>query len=270
MDWWVGDKLFAIDALKMETSVTIIPDGVRKFGCKVENSRGGAYFVFQDDTLRNRFLKAIQPIIRMEVPPRSTVPHVICCCCGASSSSLKYVPSAPPTSMFLPAPFYMASKRMCSSCFDENRETERREMSANVVSARRKVGEGVCYSQMKMWTHALPPQTALPKGAAIDSYVRETKSRCIDSGVTLPAVRVDLVEIGKKKAKADKRGVDGRLEDQYKWRRRAESNFVVEKFTVKGLDEEAGGGGGGGGNQHCEQRGNDKVKGGEAGSTQNV
>ncbi|GMH62029.1 hypothetical protein TrRE_jg10494 [Triparma retinervis] len=237
VDWWVGGKLFSVDTLKLETSVTIIPHNVKNYGCKVSNSRGGAYLVFKGDVLRNRFLKAVQPHMRMQVAPRSMLPHVICCCCGADSDALKYLPAPPPAEMFLPAPFYMASKRVCSECHEENKETSRREILANVVNPKRKVGDGTCHSQMKMWTHALPPRTTLPKNAAIDSYARETKSRCIDSGIMLPALRVNLVEIGKKKAKADKRGVDGRLEDVYEWRRRAEANFVAEKYIVKGLGE---------------------------------
>ena len=242
-DWWVGGKLFGIDSLKLETNVTIIPHKFAKYGCKVVNSRGCAHLFFPSETLRNRFLKALQPNIRMQVPPRSMLDHVICCCCGADSDELKYLPAPSPSEMFLPAPFYMASKSVCSECHEENKETSRREVLANVVNPKRKVGDGTCHSQMKMWTHALPPQSALPKNAAIDSYIRETKSRCIDSGVMLPAVRVDLVSIGKKKAKADKRGVDGRIENVYEWRRRAEANFVAEKFTVKGLGEGDEGGG---------------------------
>ena len=88
---------------------------------------------------------------------------------------------------------------------------------------------------MKMWTHALPYKSMLPRNSNFESYVRETKSRCIESGIAVPAERVDLIELGKKRAKAAQRFVDGRLEDNYEWRRKKESNFVTEKFVVKDL-----------------------------------
>ena len=66
---------------------------------------------------------------------------------------------------------------------------------------------------MKMWAHALPYKTMLPPNSNFESYVRETKSQCIESGISVPAERVDLIELGKKKAKAAQRFVDGRLEE---------------------------------------------------------
>lgn len=183
--------------------------------------------------MRNRFLRAIQPLVSVETRPKDMLPYAICCCCSVKGQS--FLPAPAPEKLFLPTPFIVASKMMCSDCFEENEETGRRELMANVVNLTRKVGEGVCHSQMKMWTHTLPSQTVLPRGANIDSYVRETKSRCIDSGIMLPALRVSLVELGKRRPKASKRGVDGRLEDDFNWRRTRESNFVVEKFTVQSL-----------------------------------
>ncbi|GMI24471.1 hypothetical protein TeGR_g14695 [Tetraparma gracilis] len=190
---------------------------------------------FKDLVMRNQFLKAVQPIIKCVGRPTDMMPSVICCCCGAKNAC--YVPSPAPRNMFLPAPFYIASKKICTECFAENAETGRRELSANAVDVKRAVGSGVCHSEMKMWCDGLPAATVLPRGGNREAFAREVKARCVDNGVELPAVRVNLFELGKKNKVRDKRGVDGRLEDNYEWRRKKERGFVVEKFVVKDLEK---------------------------------
>jgi len=233
-EWVVGKVYYEIDAQQHPTSVMNIQEKVMMHSLKVSNSRGAVYFTFSDCTMQNRFLKAIQPIVTAIGLWSDMMPRVICCCCGVKGAS--YVPITL-DKIYLPAPFIIASKLICTACFAENAETGRRELTANAVDVKRPVGMGVCHSEMKMWCDALASSTVLPRGENRESFKREVVARCRDNGVALPAVRVNLFEIGKKKKGARGKGVDGRLEDQFEWRKRKEAGFVVEKFVVADLEK---------------------------------
>ncbi|GMH83454.1 hypothetical protein TrST_g442 [Triparma strigata] len=235
IEWPVGKVLLELDVSSAEAYISVIPENVKPNAVKVSTSFNSIYFSSPNPTVRDRFLKGIQQVVKLSPnrPGAGMLQHIICCCCSIKNST--YLPAPPPTSLYLPAPFYLSSKMICTSCSSENSETRRRELSANVLNPFRKVGDSTCHSQMKMWTPCLPYKSQLPLNANFESYVREVKSRCVDSGIKIPASRVNLIELGKKRPKQLKRSVDGRLEDVYEWRKRKEANFVVEKFTVKDL-----------------------------------
>lgn len=132
---------------------------------------------------------------------------------------------------YLPAPFASVSDKVCVGCYSENDETRRREVNSNVVDVRRKPGE-LLHSEMQMYCNAMPNKGLLPKSVAgVESYVNDIRRECRGRGVRLPAPRVDLIELGKKKARAEYRPVNGRLENNMDWRKQKESNYVVDEHV---------------------------------------
>jgi len=85
---------------------------------------------------------------------------------------------------------------------------------------------------MKMFTNAMPQKSMLPPSTGnIDSFINDIKRECLANKVRLPAPQVDLIELGKKKVKAQYRPINGRLENKFEWRRQKESNYVVDEHV---------------------------------------
>ena len=247
VNWVVGSKeWYSIDALHVPTTVLTVDSNAMVHTVKVSCSGCSVFLSWKRGVDVRTFLKAVQPIMQTVERPGAMMPRAVCCCCGvegagasgagASGAGASFLPAPAPTAVFLPAPFYIASKKICTGCFEENAETGRRELAANAVSVRRRVGEGVCHSQMKMWCDGMASSTVLPRGGNLDSFKKETKARCVKSGIAIPAQKVDLFDLGKRKKQKFKRGVDGRREDTEEWRRQKEANYVPEKFVVKDLE----------------------------------
>jgi hypothetical protein len=203
-----------------KSRLTLIPTNVKPFSMKVETSQGSMHLSCQGITEYNRWLSALQAIIPMKNRPFDMTKDCICIFCGTKKST-KYLPA--PTNHYLPIPFALATDKACQECVTENDETRRREKAANVKKVERAIGEGKCNSQMKMWCSALPHKSLLPGGAhgSVDFYIKETIKMNENAGISIPAKRVER----KIKAITDYRPVNGRLENDKRWRRTREANY---------------------------------------------
>ena len=89
--------------------------------------------------------------------PFAMLKHVICCCCSIKGS--EYLPVPEPKKLFLPAPFYLASKKICVSCFEENEETGRREKVRVLPLAEERSDVQRRYGHLCLFARRFAPRT---------------------------------------------------------------------------------------------------------------